>query len=185
MCGSGGNRNNICEKLQNRADLFCCFVRFDVSCKIRLMFTGSFFVHEEKTSKETKRDRMFQTFLPRLQFSLFLYPNILVSIPFQGVDDEKYQPKRRANLCMKMEPMIHYNPNSCFASGDWDSFEHLKKTCFKRIKFHFVIWKMLEHSFQQTYSSWMWYFDKISNLYSLQMWFRNYLTKHISQKSDQ
>lgn len=38
MCGSGGNRNNICEKLQNEADLFCCFVRFDISCKIRFMF---------------------------------------------------------------------------------------------------------------------------------------------------
>jgi len=63
-----------------------------------------------------------------LDYSLaFVYPNILVSIPFQGVDEEKYQPKRRANLCMKMEPMIHWKPKSCFASGDWDSFERSKK----------------------------------------------------------
>ena len=148
MCGSGGNKNNICEKFQNGADLFCCFVRFDVSCKIRLMFTGSFFVHEEKTTKETTRDRMFQTFLPRLQFSLF----VSKYLPFQGVDEENYQPKRRANLCMKMEPMIHWKPNSCFASGDWDSIEHSKKKLVSNVSsFTLSHGKCWNNLFQQTW----------------------------------
>lgn len=113
---------------------------------------------------------MFQSVLPRLQFA-FWYPIFQVSIRIQGFDEEIATKVGRisaeAGTHDPWEPQggeesLKMMFNSCFASGDWDSFE--EKTCFGRIKLHFVTWKMLEQSLQQTYSSWIWYYGKISNL---------------------